>query len=90
MTHAIAVGHEWQVNISNDEHVCVATGETIEDALMNAYAKANEGKFTGLLIHMASHRYIGDQPIIPNTNAGRQLLASLGLGRKAQPIKRRI
>lgn len=85
LTHAIALGEaDWQVNISDGEHVCVATGSCIEEALMNAQAKANEGEFVGRLFHLVPLRS-------PEAQASaRGLLAQLGLGKPAQPIKRRI
>lgn len=86
LTHAIRLGEaDWQVNITDDEHVCVATGETIEYALIAAQAKALEGKFVGQLFHLSS-KFIGEKSL----QAGRSLLASLGLTKPPSPIKRRI
>ena len=85
MTHIIRLGEaSWQVNISDGEHVAVATGSCIEEALMNAQVKANEGDFVGRLFHLAPLRS-------PEAQAsGNALLASLGLGKAKLPIKRRI
>ena len=80
LTHLISLGQEWQVNIRSDEHVAIGTGITPDDALTQAIANANDGKFAGRLFHLSN-------ALQEVKTTGKDLLATLGLGSK--PIKRR-
>ena len=42
----------WQVNATDGEHVVIATGITISEALDNAYIKADAGEFIGKLFSL--------------------------------------
>lgn len=43
----------WQVNITNEEHLVLATGDTIEAAFDKANDKASRGEYYGRLITAA-------------------------------------
>lgn len=76
----------WQANIADDEHVAIGTGATIEDALLSAATKANEGIYIGRLAHL-ERRLVETE----ETSAeGQSLLQKLGLGKPKQPFERRI
>lgn len=47
LSNLIFLDPEWQANIADDEGVIVATGESIEDALINASLKALSGTYVG-------------------------------------------
>jgi len=82
ITNLINLGpNDWQANISDGEFVASGTGSTIEEALCAASDNAYEGNVVGRLAHLPS-------PKIDLQPSG--LLGSLGLLRKAEPIKRRI
>lgn len=85
LTHIINLDPGWQVNTKDDEHVVVATGETIEEAIIGASIKIAYGDYNGTLFHVASIR----SPEF-NFDSPRALLAKLGLTRPSAPIKRRL
>ena len=47
--HLIHLDPEWQCNTTDDEHVAVGTGETVEAAIDRAAFKALNEQFTGRL-----------------------------------------
>lgn len=79
LANLISLSDCWQVNVTDGEHVAVATGETILDALANASAKIIVGDYAGRLFHLTPFR----EPTIPT----RSLLQILGL---SKPINRRV
>ncbi len=64
----------WQANISDEEFVAVGTGETIEEAITTAQAKADAGQVVGRLFHLERLRLPEAERV-----EGRSLLAQLGL-----------
>lgn len=72
----------WQVNITNGEHVTVATGTNPEDAISNATLKAESGIFTGRL-NSLERAYLEPAP-------SKLDLRSLGLAKPQPKIERRI
>ncbi len=67
----------WQANISDEEYVAVGTGETIEEALSAAQAKADSGQVVGRLFSLGRLRLQEAKQV--EDNSGRQLLLQLGL-----------
>lgn len=80
VTHIMFIDTSWQVNVYDDEHAVVATGETIEDALNNATAKILECIYVGRLFN-------GLRP--PRVEVTGSLLERLGLAKKVT-INRRV
>ena len=76
---------EWQVIIKDDEHVALATGETIEDALTNAASKALNHIYVGRLFSLGRAYHEPTEPA-----SAKSLLQSLGLAKPEQPLTRRI
>jgi len=74
---------EWQAIIKDDEHVAVATGESIEEALCNVATKAINHEYVGRLFSLG-RAYHEPRP------EGQSLLQSLGLAKPKQPLTRRI
>lgn len=84
VTHIIHLDPCWQINAKDDHYLAFATGETIEEALINLRRKILEEDFSGL-------RFTGNAP--PLEFLGSATLAQrLGLVPKAKVpvIKRRI
>lgn len=52
LSNLIFNDNTWQVNATDNEHVVVATGATISEALDNAYIKADTGEFNGRLFSL--------------------------------------
>jgi hypothetical protein len=73
---------DWQVNATNDEYVVVATGASIEDALMAASEKIHQEKYAGRLNWLANKEAETDR--VPK---GSISLSSLGLA--GPPLKLR-
>lgn len=84
LTHIINLEPDWQVNLKDDEHVVVATGVTIEEALSNADRKIANHDYVGIRISVFAFRDKTEA-----NPAARNLLESLGLA-KPKTIVRRI
>lgn len=78
VTHIMRIGHDWQVNASDDEYCLFATGATITEALLNAAAKIAAEDYSG-------RKYDGSAPEL-EFNAQRSLAQRLGLVPKADPV----
>lgn len=76
---------EWQAIATDDEHVALATGESIEMALENTAAKIQSYEFVGRLFSLGR---MYREPTKPKLNP-QALLQSLGLA-KSQPFTRRV
>jgi hypothetical protein len=73
---------DWQVNATNDEYVVIATGASIEDALMAASEKIHLEKYAGRLNWLVNKAIETDK-----VSKGLISLASLGLA--GPPLKLR-
>lgn len=47
ITHLIFLDPDWQVNASDGEHIAVATGPTVEEALAAIHEKVARGSWAG-------------------------------------------
>lgn len=83
-THLINLRPGWQVNLVDDTHVVIATGETIEDAFNSAISKAQNGEYAGQLFS------IGRMMSPELRMEGSSLLARLGLLKEEKPFERRV
>lgn len=84
LSNLIFLDPDWQVNISNDEHIIVGTGDDPESALAHAASKTDDpSKYLGRLFSLP--RY--DEP---EDGRGESLLARLGLVKKREAITRRV
>lgn len=84
VSNLISLDPEWQANISDGEWVAVGTGESMEEAISAAGAKALDGKFSGRLFDLGAPRAI-------EPTEAQSLLATLGLRLTIPtPIKRRV
>lgn len=45
ISHIMCIDPEWQVNLRSEEHIAVATGETIEEAIANTVIKIANHKY---------------------------------------------
>lgn len=81
ITHIISLEPEWQVNAKDDEHVVVATGDSIDEALGNACDKIANHQYHGRLFEL--ERMYREPAQIPFN-----LALALGI-RKPQIITRR-
>lgn len=90
LTHIINLEPDWQVNLKNDEHVVVATGATIDEALAAADHKIANHDYVGILINVFAMRSPKTKSEQIDGVRGKELLQALGLAKKAEPVKRRL
>ena len=82
VTHIISLGPSWQINANDGEYTTFATGDTIEEALVELKHKIACGSYIGRL-------YTGAAPTLEFT-ANLSLAQRLGLVPKAPVITRRL
>jgi hypothetical protein len=63
LTHLIHLDPEWQVNITDDDHVVVATGETPERALAMASANIIAERYAGRIFALGAMYREGSERI---------------------------
>ena len=80
LTHLILLDPDWQVMLTDNEHVVVATGEDPNRAMVHAWEKIRDDRFAGRLFHLS-------RLAEPAQAAAKSLLESLGL--VGPPVKRR-
>lgn len=97
VTHLIDLEPMWQCNITNDEYVTLATGDTVEDAITNAAVKASNNNFVGRLFHLGSSKpFFTDEELTEFAAEGKGSISSvdlrevLGLNRPKVTITRRV
>jgi len=73
---------DWQVICSDEVHVVIATGDTIEDAILHAAARIFDGVYAGTLFGAAKRDEFEDKKI--------PLLSLLGLEKPKQTFNRRV
>jgi hypothetical protein len=83
-THLIRLGSDtWQVNLKDEAHVVVASGDSIPEAFTNALAKVEAQAYTGTFFTFTKN-------LVESRRDPRNLLETLGLAKPQTPLKRRL
>jgi hypothetical protein len=86
LRNLIYLNPEWQVNLCDGEYCLSATGDTIDEALANAYEKTfDESKWLGRLASLPKLASMRSPEAI---TLGNNLLSTLGLLKPQAPVRR--
>src|SRR5215469_15746638 len=90
LSNLIHMDTSYQANICDGDHVAIGTGETMEEALLSAGSKAENGVVVGRLAMLAETMKHFRKEQDKLEGSGSNLLVSLGLSKPKPKIARRL